>query len=99
MTRAMNPNLTGSGVRGWTHDSPPNTGVKLRSSITLGFVSFNSLFCGPVAHRETTRHRLTRDTRHVYARVADLRGASDTVRHATPIALDGEDSGRIEKKR
>jgi hypothetical protein len=28
---------------------PPNTGVKLRSSIMLGFVSFNSLFGGPAA--------------------------------------------------
>ena len=30
-----------------TRDGPQNTGVKLRSSIMLGFVSFNSLFDGP----------------------------------------------------
>ena len=35
-------------------DSLPNTGVKLRSSIMLGFVSFNSLFAGAAipAHKQ-----------------------------------------------
>ena len=34
---------------------PPNTGVKLRSSIMLGFVSFNSLLCGLVHTHDSAR--------------------------------------------
>jgi len=45
-----------------TRARPPNTGVKLRSSNMLGFVSFNSLFGGSLFLRPLGSWRATRRT-------------------------------------